>query len=71
MYTDGFPEAENDKGEEFGYGNFNNLIKNYKITSSEDLKDHLIEVFKQHHGEKELADDITFIILRRKPLQDS
>ncbi len=71
LYTDGFPEAENDKGEEFGYDNFNNLIRNYKITSSEDLKNHLIDVLKNHHGEKELADDITFIILRRKPFQDS
>ena len=68
IYTDGFPEAENDKGEEYGYNTFEKLITNASISSSEELKNLLIETFKQHHGEKELADDVTFIILRRKPL---
>ena len=46
LYTDGFPEAENDKGEEYGYDNFKNLINDYNITSSEELKDFLIEELK-------------------------
>ncbi len=69
LYTDGFPEAENDKGEMFGYNEFNKLITDYQIQSAEKMKDYLLEVFKNHHGEAELADDITFIILRRNPLQ--
>lgn len=69
IYTDGFPEAENDKGEEFTYEKFEELISNSVITTAEEFKNQLISVFKQHHGEKELADDVTFIILRRKPLQ--
>ncbi|MBQ3643987.1 MAG: SpoIIE family protein phosphatase [Candidatus Riflebacteria bacterium] len=69
IYTDGFPEAENDKGEEFTYEKFEELISNSVITTAEEFKNQLISVFKQHHGEKELADDVTFIILKRKALQ--
>jgi serine phosphatase RsbU (regulator of sigma subunit) len=68
LYTDGFPEAENNKGEIYGYNNFQQLIANSEITSTEALRDSLLKVFKDFHGEAELADDITFIILRRKPL---
>ena len=71
LYSDGFPKAENDKGEEFGYENFNNLIANISIKTAVELKDLLIETFKKHHGEVELTDDITFIILRRKSLQNN
>ena len=68
LYTDGFPEADNDKGEEYGYNKFTELIRNYNMNSSEELKNYLLEVLKQYHGERELADDVTFIILKRKPL---
>ena len=69
IYTDGFPEAENEKGEEYTYERFQQLISDIEITDIEKMKDDLLAVFKHHHGEKELADDISFIILRRKPLQ--
>ena len=67
LYTDGFHEAENEKGEEYGFDNFKKLISDYSFNSSGDLKDHLISVFEQHHGKgKELADDITFVIVKRE-----
>jgi hypothetical protein len=68
LYTDGFPEAENDKGQEYGYNKFKELIANTPIIDSESFKNTLIDVFKQHHTSNELSDDITFIIMRRKPL---
>ena len=68
IYTDGFPEAENDDGKEYGYENFKQLIANASISNSEELKNLLTETFKQHYGDKELADDITYIILRRNPI---
>ncbi len=68
IYTDGFHEAENDEGKEYGFENFKQLVANASITDSEDLKTQLIKAFNQYHGDKELADDITFIILRRKTL---
>ena len=71
LFTDGFPEAENQQGEEFGYKKFSKLITDMSSTSAEDMKNNLLDVFKKHHGEAELSDDLTFVILRRKPLQDS
>ena len=66
LYTDGFPEAENTKGEEYGYDKFKELVANYRISNSEDFKNYLVETLNNYRGEKELLDDITFIILRRK-----
>ncbi len=70
IYTDGFPEAENSEGKEYGYENFKNLIANIPIKNAEDLKNQLVDIFKKYHGNTELSDDVTFIILRRKPLQN-
>ncbi len=67
LYTDGFPEAVDSNGKEYGYDNFQQLIANSEETSLESLKDHLLNVFKDFHGDAELIDDITFVILRRKP----
>ena len=69
LYTDGFFKAKNLDGVEFGYDNFNEFIANANINSAEDLKKQLVNKLEKHHGEKALAEDVTFIILRRKPLQ--
>ena len=68
LYTDGFPEAEDENGKVYGYEKFKQLIANTPITDSVSFKNTLIEVFKQHHKDLELADDITFIIVRRTSL---
>ncbi len=65
LYTDGFPEAENANGEEYTYEKFQELVTNQEINSAEGFKNLLLKEFKQHHGDTELADDVTFIILRR------
>ena len=65
LYTDGFPEAENANKEEFTYERFQEMITNEEINSVEELEDHLIEAFQEHHGNAELADDVTFIIIKR------
>lgn len=70
MYTDGFPEAENTEGKEYGYERFKDFVSKTKINSAEDLKNQLLEEFGRYHGEASLTDDLTFIVLRRKPLQD-
>ena len=68
LYTDGFPEAEDENGKVYGYEKFKQLIANTPITDSVSFKNTLIEVFKQHHKDLELADDITFVIVRRTSL---
>ena len=70
IYTDGFPEAENDNGDEYTYDKFIELIANTPINTAEEFKNILINEFKRHHGERELADDVTFIILKRNALQN-
>lgn len=65
LYTDGFPEAENEQGEEYGYNRFEELIRESEIKCAEELKDQLVEVFQKHNKGAELADDVTFIILKR------
>lgn len=65
LYTDGFPEAENANGEEYTYEKFQEFVTNQEITNAENFKNQLVEEFKKHHGDAELADDVTFIILRR------
>lgn len=71
LFTDGLPEAENAQGEVLGINKFIKLIIDLPSTSAEEMKNNLLDIFKKHHGDAELNDDLTFVILRRKPLQDS
>ena len=70
LYTDGLLKLQNDKNEEFGYDNLKQLFTDMQTNDSEETMNQLVNAIKAHHGEKVLTDDITFIILRRKPLQD-
>ena len=65
MFTDGFPEAEDANGKAYGYKAFNKFIENSSISSAENFENELKSEFKKHHGDAELTDDITFIILKR------
>ena len=65
LYTDGFPEAEDANGNEYGYSTFQELITNQNIDSAESLENVLKSEFIRHHGNAELTDDVTFIILKR------
>ncbi len=71
LYTDGFIEACSNKTDEFGYDNLKNTFLNCSIDNTEELKNLLIDTYKKNLGKKELMDDITFIILRRNPLQSN
>lgn len=66
LYTDGFPEAENEAKEEYGYDKFQQLITDSEINTPKELQDKLLAVFDEHHKAEELSDDVTFIILKRK-----
>lgn len=71
LYTDGFIEACSNEVDKFGYDNLKNTFLNCPLDNPEELKNQLINAYKKNLGEKELIDDITFIILRRKPLQSN
>ncbi len=65
LFTDGFPEAEDANGKAYSYKAFNKFIKNSSIDSAESLENELKSEFLKHHGDAELSDDVTFIILKR------
>ena len=67
LFTDGFPEAEDANGKAYSYKAFNKFIENSSIDSAEGLEIELKSEFQKHHGDAELSDDITFIIIKRLP----
>lgn len=71
LYTDGFIGANSDEKDEFGYENLKSIFSKLSTDGIEEIKNTLINSFKKNLGEKESNDDITFIILKRKPLQNN
>ncbi len=65
LFTDGFPEAEDANGKAYSYKAFNKFIENSSIDSAESLENELKSEFLRYHGNAELSDDVTFIILKR------
>ena len=71
LYTDGFIDANSNKSDGFGYDNLKNFFANIPIENSEEVEKKLINLYETNLGGKELTDDISFIILRRNPLQNN
>ena len=65
LYTDGFPEAMNDKNEEFGDERFYACAAQYGHFESRVLIQHLASEIARHRGAAEQSDDLTIITLRR------
>jgi serine phosphatase RsbU (regulator of sigma subunit) len=65
MYTDGIAEATNIKGEVFGFDKVGKIICENIDSSSNAIKDKLLEEFWNHYSEPELDDDLTMVILKR------
>ena len=70
LYTDGFIDANSNQTDGFGYDNLKNFFSNIQIDSAEEVEKQLINLYETNLGSKESNDDISFIILRRKPLQN-
>lgn len=66
FYTDGVPEAMNDKEEEFGERRFEELLLANRILSPNDLSNVIFDSIKKYRGDAEQSDDITLGILRIK-----
>lgn len=65
LYTDGFPEAMNDKNEEFGDERFYACAAQYGHLESRSLIQHLASEIARHRGAAEQSDDLTIITVRR------
>lgn len=71
LYTDGFIDANSNKTDGFGYDNLKNFFAGISTEDSEEVEKQLINLYETNLGDKESKDDISFIILRRNPLQNN
>lgn len=65
LYTDGIPEAMNDKEEEYSDDEMINFLKKYSEKSSTDFIDSLVKSVKDFAGSSQQSDDITALMLKR------
>ena len=65
LYTDGIPEAMNEKEEEYSDDKMINFFLNHSQNSSKDFIDALVKDVKEYSGSALQSDDITAIILKR------
>ncbi len=64
FYTDGFSEAVNKKGEEYGLERMFDVAKNYNHNSASQLQDKMIEDINKFIGKAKQHDDMTMVILK-------
>ena len=64
FYTDGFSEAVNKKGQEYGLERMFDIAKNYNHNSASQLQDKMIEDINKFIGKAKQHDDMTMVILK-------
>ena len=66
LYTDGIPESQNAKFEDFGYERFEKVVENNSQLSTEELSNKVMEQLTTFSKDHEQHDDITLIIMKYK-----
>jgi len=66
LYTDGITEANNHKGEEFGYENLERTIMEVKARGAREIQEHLISKLYEYSGTEDINDDYTTMVVRFK-----
>jgi len=64
FYTDGFSEAVNKKGEEYGLDRMFAIAKSYNHNTASQLQDKLIEDINKFIGKAKQHDDMTMVIVK-------
>ncbi len=64
FYTDGFTEAVNKKGEEYGLENMFKVVRTYKTSSSSEIKNKMVEDVNKYIGKAQQHDDMTMVVLK-------
>jgi serine phosphatase RsbU (regulator of sigma subunit) len=64
FYTDGFTEAVNKKGEEYGFDRMVDIIKAWNLYSAEVIKEKMIADLNNFIGNAPQHDDMTMVILK-------
>ena len=66
LMTDGFPELYNPEEELFGYENVYSSFKEIADKEPEEIIKHLNEEAEKWRKDKELQDDVTFVVVKVK-----
>lgn len=66
LYTDGITEANDSKGEEFGYDNLEHTILGVKDKGAKEIQEYLISRLYEYSGTDDINDDFTTMIVRFK-----
>lgn len=64
IYTDGIPEARNEKKEEFGFSRMKQVIKENHERTAVEIKDALLESMERFVANAKQHDDTTFIVVK-------
>ena len=66
LYTDGITEANDGKGEEFGYENLEKTVLEARDKGAKEIQEHLISRLYEYSGTDDINDDFTTMIVRFK-----
>ena len=64
FYTDGIPEAKNEKDEFYGFDRFKALAASIVGTSAKEIRDRLLEDVKLFSGKSPQYDDMTIVVVK-------
>ena len=64
IYTDGFPEALNPHGEEFGDERFVEMCRDFRHETPKAFVERSLDSLRRWTGEAEQFDDMTLVVLR-------
>jgi serine phosphatase RsbU (regulator of sigma subunit) len=68
LYSDGFPEAQNERGEQYGMQRLRRIVQQAgdDLLTAEGIKNAVFADVMQFIGTKEHLDDITIVVMKRK-----
>jgi len=64
LFSDGLPEALDDKGRAFGFDRLRDLIG--ELAPPHGIHDRILQAFDSHLGEEDLSDDLTLVVMAKK-----
>lgn len=71
LYTDGIPEAYDIEKKQYGVERLCEVISQNWEGSAEEVKQAIIDDVKRHIGEQIVFDDITLVVLKQQPFEQS
>lgn len=64
VYSDGFPEAENRSGEEYGVAQLKSSVAATKQLSAEEIKEAVLDAFHSFAAQDRIGDDRTLMVIK-------